>query len=128
MPHGDDPLVAVTLRLVGVLDAIREQLHTANNNNAILIRLAQMEGKIMSAISDFAAKQNAFNDRQDAAITDLQGDVQTLNDKITELQNSGGQITPEDQKLLDDITARGEAITTKLEALDALTPPNPPTA
>src|SRR6185369_5237687 len=82
--------------------------------------LREMEHKIMSAISDFAAKQTAFNDRQDAAVTDLQGDVQVLNDKITELQNSNGQITPEDQKLLDDITARADAITTKLEALDAL--------
>jgi hypothetical protein len=79
----------------------------------------------MSAVSDFATKLNAFFDRQDAAVTDLQGDVQTLNDTITELQNSSGAITPEDQALLDTITSRGEAIATKLEALDALTPPKP---
>lgn len=77
-------------------------------------------------ISDFAVKQNEFNDRQDAAVAGLTGDVQTLNDKITELQNSAGTITPEDQALLNDIQARGEAITAKLEALDALTPPKVP--
>jgi len=81
----------------------------------------------MSAISEFAAKQNEFNDRVDAAVTGLTGDIQTLNDKITELQNSSGGITPEDQILLDDIEARSAVIATKLEALDALTPPKPPT-
>jgi len=88
--------------------------------------LKDTENKIMSAISDFAAKQKAFQDKQDAAVAGLTEDVQTLNDKITELQNTPGQITPEDQALLDDITARGAAITAKLEALDALTPPKPP--
>lgn len=90
--------------------------------------LKDTENKIMSAISDFAAKQKAFNDRQDKAVEGLTEDVKTLNDKITELQNNPGTITPEDQALLDDIQARSEGIATKLEALDALTPPTvPPT-
>lgn len=80
----------------------------------------------MSAISDFAAKQKAHNDRQDASVLDLQGDIKTLNDKIDALQTSAGQITPEDQALLDEIDARGEAISEKLEALAAVTPPTPP--
>lgn len=83
---------------------------------------------IMSAISDFAAKQNAHNDRQDAAVAGLTGDVTDLKALIKKLQDSQGQITPEDQALLDQIDARGESISTKLEALDALTPPTPPVA
>lgn len=90
--------------------------------------LELMEERIMSAISDFATKQNAFNDRIDTAISDLSSDVQALNDKITELQNSPGAITPEDQALLDAIQARTGTVATKLEALDALTPPKPPVA
>jgi peptidoglycan hydrolase CwlO-like protein len=86
----------------------------------------QKQGQLMSAISDFAARQTAFNGRIDAAVTGLQGDVKFLQDKIDELQNSAGQITPEDQALLDDIDARADAVATKLEALDALTPPTPP--
>lgn len=78
------------------------------------------------AISDFAAKMKTFTDRMDTAVTGLQGDVKTLNDKITELQNSSGSITPEDQALLDDIEARAGSITDKLDALDALTPPAAP--
>lgn len=80
----------------------------------------------MSAISDFAAKQNAFNDRIDAAVTGLQSDIDALNAEILKLQNSPGTITPEDQASLDALQARGEAIAAKLEALDALTPPTPP--
>lgn len=82
----------------------------------------------MSAISDFAAKQNAFNDRIDAAVTGLQGDVDALNKTIQDLQNSAGTVTPEDQASLDALQARGEVIAAKLEALDALTPPTPPSA
>lgn len=82
----------------------------------------------MSAISQFAARQEAFNTRVDTAVTGIQADVKALTDKITELQNTAGTITPEDQALLDAIETRAAAITEKLEALDALTPPVPPTA
>ena len=82
----------------------------------------------MSAISDFNDKLQAFFSRQDTALTDLQGDVQNLTDQITALQNSAGQITPEDQALLDGIEARVSTISDKLDALDALTPPPAPPA
>lgn len=80
----------------------------------------------MSAISDFAAKQQQFNSRMDAAVDGLTQDVATMNAKILELQNTSGAITPEDQALLDELQARGEAISAKLEALDGMTPPAPP--
>lgn len=82
--------------------------------------------RIMSKISDFAAQMNAFTDRQDKAVSDLQDDVKTLNDKITELQNSGG-LSAEDQASLDSIQARASTVADKLEALDSLTPPAVPT-
>jgi hypothetical protein len=82
-----------------------------------------------SKIADFAAAQTAFHNRLDTAVSGLTADIEALNDKITELQNTQGQITPEDQTLLDAIQVRGEAIAAKLDALDALTPtvtpPNP---
>ncbi len=84
--------------------------------------------KIMSAISDFAAKQTAFNDRLDAAISGLQGDIKTLNDLIEKLQTTPGPISPEDQATLDQLESRGDALATKLEALDSQTPPPVPTA
>ncbi len=93
-----------------------------------LITLIFIGENIMSVISDFAAKQAAFNDRMDTAIADLQGDVKTLNDEIAKLQASSGAISAEDQALLDGLQTRAQGITDKLEALDALTPPPPPAA
>jgi hypothetical protein len=88
--------------------------------------VCQSHTEIMSAISDFAAKQKAFNDRQSAAVDGLVTDVKALNDKIEELQNTPGPITPEDQALLDEIEQRSDAITARLEALDEQTPPVAP--
>lgn len=82
----------------------------------------------MSAISDFSTAINAFFDRQDKAVTDLQGDVKSLTDQIAALQNSSGAITPSNQALLDGIQTRASSISDKLDALDALTPPIAPTA
>jgi hypothetical protein len=91
-----------------------------------LAHIIHFLGKIMSKISEFATAQNAFNDRMDVAVTGLQGDVKALNDEIAKLQGSAGEVTPEDQASLDAIQARAETITTKLEALDAMTAPKPP--
>lgn len=84
--------------------------------------------KIMSAISDFADKVNAHNDKMDEAIGGLTGDVKSLKDQIAALQNSPGTITPEDQAKLDAIEQRAGVIADKLAALDALTPPVAPPA
>ena len=77
----------------------------------------------MSAISEFSNRQTNFNQRLDAAIKGIAGDVEALKAKILELQNTPGVITPEDQALLDEMESRTATITAKLEALDALTPP-----
>lgn len=104
--------------------------------------LRETENRIMSAISDFAAKQKAFNDRQSKAIdqavsgvSGLEQDVKSLNEKIEELQNSPGGVTPEDQALIDDLEKQGddlatrtESLATALQTLDSQTPPVvPPT-
>jgi len=101
---------------------LKEDIECIECNLHILVQQGEM---IMTAISDFAAKQNAFNDRMDAAIGDLQGDVQNLNDQITQLKNNGA-ITPEDQASLDALQTRASSIADKLDALDALTPPAVP--
>lgn len=94
----------------------------------MLWNIYQQGVKIMSAISDFAAKQAQFNVRLSAAIDGVAADVASLNAKIEELQNTPGAITPEDQALLDQLQAQGEAIASRLEAVDNLTPPVPPTS
>lgn len=112
------------------LDAIERHLGAIANlltdHHRHFIQILTNQEKIMSKISDFAGQMNAFTDRQDKAVADLQEDVKSLSAKIDELQASAGQITPEDQALLDAIQARASTVADKLDALDALTPPAVP--
>ncbi len=121
----------ITQAILGLTEIIAHDLEWRKSHEGFATKhdLERLEHKIMSAISDFTAKVQAFFDRQDTAITDLQGDVKTLNDQIAALQASNGAITPEDQAALDAITERASAVSDKLDALDQLTPPvvAPPT-
>lgn len=83
--------------------------------------------QLMSKISEFSASMATFFDRQDTALVELQGDVKNLTDQIAALQASGGAITPEDQALLDGIQTRAQAVSDRLDQLNALTPPVTPT-
>lgn len=82
----------------------------------------------MTAISEYAAKQDAHNAAVDTALTGIAADIQKLNDEIATLQNSGGTISPEDQATLDRLEAKGADVQAKVEQLDALTPPAVPAA
>lgn len=88
--------------------------------------LATNQEKIMTAISDFAAKQDAHNAKVSAALDDIKTEIGTLNTEISTLQNSPGTITPEDQATLDRLDASGTSLEAKVAALDTLTPPAPP--
>ena len=76
----------------------------------------------MSAISDFAAKQNEFNALMAAGLDGIQTDLAALKALIEQLQNSAGQITPEDQALLDQIQSQTEAMAGRVQEIDAQTP------
>lgn len=78
---------------------------------------------IMTAIQDFYAKQSEFNTKMETALSGLQGDIQALNDLIVKLQNTPGNITPEDQALLDQLEAKSSELADKFTALDEMTPP-----
>lgn len=77
-------------------------------------------------VKDFADKMKAHNDKVDAAVDGISGDLDSLKSQIAALQASQGQITPEDQALLDDIEAKAGSIADKVTSLDNLTPPPPP--
>ncbi|HWH75890.1 MAG TPA: hypothetical protein VNT76_00915 [Candidatus Binatus sp.] len=82
----------------------------------------------MSKISEFAAKQNEHNDKIDKAIEGISGDISFLKATIEKLQNTPGDVTADDQALLDALETRVNATTEKLAAIDDLTPPVAPTA
>lgn len=81
---------------------------------------------LMSALSEFATKQKAFNGRLSTALDGLAMDIGALNKKIDALQNSAGEVTAEDQALIDDLATQGEDLAAKFEALNLQTPPAPP--
>lgn len=90
---------------------------------AALVSLNVQGEKIMSKLTDYLTAQEAFNGRLSTAVDGLKGDIKTLNDKITELQNSPDRVTEEDQARIDALQAHGETVAAAVEALDAMTPP-----
>lgn len=124
----DDPLVAVALQMVRELHEIHEQLQLINKNNAILLRLAEMETRIMSAISEYTdavdakfAEIGTSVDELVASVAGVTGDVATLKELILKLENNPGPITPEDQALLTKSLAMVTALADKTKAVaDAL--------
>lgn len=86
------------------------------------------------------AAQKAFNTTHSQSlvsigfsVTELTADIQALSDKITELQNTEGEVTPEDAALITEaetqsaeLAAKGEAIAAALRALGEKVPPTVP--
>ena len=77
----------------------------------------------MSAISDYAAKQAAYNTAVSSDLDAIQAQITTLNTLITTLQDSAGTVTPEDQATIDSLQAAGTALATKADTLAGKTPP-----
>lgn len=128
----NDALVSAVLQWACELHAIREQLVTANNNNAIFNRLAETERRIMEAIDKFElAVSGAFDKLGDAAeslgaavvatgkaVDGIASDVAFLKGEIKKLQDSqSGPWTPQDQEILDSIQNRAETIATKVSGV-----------
>lgn len=109
-----------------VIDVVKNSGLAIEHLHTHIINLSTRMEHLMSKISDFAAAMDAFTARQDVAVAGLQADVAALKAKIDELQNSAGQLTPEDQALLDAVKAHASTISDKLDALDAETPPAVP--
>ncbi len=82
----------------------------------------------MSAISEFAAKQDAHNAKVAADLDTISGKIADMNTLIGQLQNSSGSVTPEDQALLDKIEAAGKDLEAKADAVAGVVPPTPPVA
>ena len=77
----------------------------------------------MGKLDDFIMQQTAFNATLDTSLTDIGGDIQSLNDKIAALVAVPGTLTPEQVAALDALVVGGNALNAKAEALNALTPP-----
>lgn len=102
--------------------------------------LQQLEiimSKLSLALAAFAATNKEYNDRQAVAIDSivesqngLTGDIKGLNDLIKKLEESSGEVSEEDQALIDLMLAKGKAtaeraeqVAAALKLLDEGTPP-----
>jgi hypothetical protein len=81
---------------------------------------------IMSAVSEYAAAQKAFNAQLHEALDGIHADVEALKAKIDQLQNNPGPISPADQALLDELQSEAAALVARTRAVDDLTPPEIP--
>jgi hypothetical protein len=70
------------------------------------------------AIQAFAARVNARLDEIGTSVDGIQGDVTELKRLIKVLQDSQGQVTPEDAATIDAIEARIGSLAVKTKALD----------
>lgn len=94
----------------------------------LLAAILYTRDQIMSKISEFSDRVNAAFGSIDQAVTGVSADVQSLKAEIEKLQNTPGDISPEDQAILDGIEAKVNDVAGKLTALDGLTTPPTPEA
>lgn len=76
----------------------------------------------MSKISDTAARQTERYNKMDAALAGIKADIVLLNETIEKLQNTPGEISAEDQALLDAMETKGDELAAKFAALDSERP------
>jgi hemerythrin-like domain-containing protein len=77
------------------------------------------------SIAAYAAAQNAVNSANESAVGQLVVDFKALNDLIAQLQNNPGQISQQDQDVLNDLQNQAAAFSSNLSALAAANTPVP---
>lgn len=117
-------LTEVLVSLTHELHALHQAISNANNN-AILIRLAEMERKIMATQAELAADLRAVRAQQEKTATEIAALQEAQNvaiNKITELEAlvaAGGTVT---QELVDAVAA----VKAQAQVVDDLIPDAPP--
>lgn len=90
------------------------------------IQLAKILKKlevIMSKISEYGDAVRGYFTDLNASLTGLTSDVAEMKALIEKLQNSPGEISPEDQKTLDELQALAKGAAATAKELDERTPP-----
>lgn len=89
-------------------------------------RLTHLGEQIMSVIADFAAKQKTWNAEIKDDLTAISANLATLQTTISQLQDSAGKVTPEDQAIIDDLQAQAADLGAQADVVAGKTPPAPP--
>lgn len=97
--------------------------HCKHETNILLARIEESEKRIMSQITDWAAKEQANLDAVSGTLDGIVKGIADLDAKITALQNSPGTLSAADQAALDSIVAASGALVTKSAAISTAPPP-----
>lgn len=89
--------------------------------NRLEERIRHMNAQLQSFAT---AAQNTLN-KVNADLDAIVSGITALNDKIQALQNSQGQLGPDDQEALDGIVAQAQALADKADAIEQPLLPNP---
>lgn len=85
---------------------------------------------LMSAIDDalkaYAATQKTWNAEIKDDLNAISDKIATLQTTISQLQDSAGKVTPEDQAIIDDLQAKAADLGAQAGGVAGKTPPPPP--
>ncbi len=107
---------------------VAEILHLLNRTITVIEKQTELITNqithMANELDTYIASQKEANDKINTAITGVSGDVAGLKKRIDDLIAQQGDVITNDQKaLLQELSQSAGAIVTKLEALDASTPP-----
>lgn len=111
-------------------EAVRSLAHAVHGNATGVTKedLHNMEARIMSKLTDWAAQEEADLSAISATLDGVVAGVANLNKLITDFQNSPGTLSADDQAALDRIQAASKTLVDKAASIktDAPTPPTAP--
>lgn len=113
-PRKGGVLVQLILFMSGFFWAAK---HDMNRLEKLIMTLQESFRAYAVRRDEYDARQEAATDILTQALTGITGDVKGLKDEIKKLQDSAGQVTPEDQATIDRLQAKAEAATVRVEAV-----------
>jgi chromosome segregation ATPase len=111
--------------------AIEKEIKWARSRHGLATKknIEELGKKIIMANTEQYRAIKSHLEKLEKSFGGVSEDVDLLVKKVTDLQNSQGGVTPEDQGLINEIEDIATRLSTKAEALDALNenpPPLPP--
>ena len=100
--------------------------HKSHSSTATKHDLFEMEKRIMSQITDWAAQEQADLTAISTTLDGIVAGIAALDALITQFQSSPGTLSASDQAALDGIKAASAALVTKAGAI-SVAPPAAPT-
>ena len=110
---------------VTIASGVREEYAWSRITPASKHDLHELQTKLMSVISDMAAKEQADFAALTTQLQNIQSGVGNLQTLIKQLQASGGVVTAEDQALIDQMEKVSDSVVAAANAITTAVPAAP---